>query len=381
MNLSNIIPTCNSECSLAECIEALQYHDGEIIVVDDGSVSPVKAPSDVRLIRHDSSRGRAAALNSGIKQASNDLVLLLDDDMYVAQDTVVRLVDEFAVWNNPKVAITARTLWDPDVTLTPTMRWLEESGPLHEVSADRSGLLSNLSARATILWKPFVLEHGGFDEKFPSHSLEDLELGLRLKPHGLEVRLLASTVVYHHKVVKVRDLVNRELQEGAAAYYLHSKFPEYLPQVEDVDTLFSNISEDKEAAEALAELELLEESDTNKLPTGISDLFLMVYRHYFSKGILEGLKSQLAVRQSRRNIASQGLYNEAAHLQAIGELEEARRLFRLVRDRHDSEYWPGAEYNMGVIETMLGDSGKAQAHFLDCLRLDPMHSQAREAIL
>lgn len=380
MDLSIIIPTCNRNQKIGECIQALAHNDAEIIVVDDGSTTPVDVPPTVRLIRHDSNRGRAASVNTGLRAASHDVVLILDDDIYASPDMVVRLVDEFIVWNNPKLALAGRVVWDPEVPLTPTMRWMEEFGPFRDIAASRSGLLANLTTSNTILWRPFVLEHGGFDENFPYSSLEDVELGLRLRKEGLETRLLASAVGYHNQVMRVQDLIDRELGEGRAAVYLHSRFPEFIPQVGDVENLMRNVEREKEATAAVEELTMLEMSDSSRVPSLAADLFMLVYRHYFLQGIVNGLADLGAVRQARRTNTTLALYNEASRLESMDEFSEARRTFRLVREREDSEYWAGAEYHLGVIETTLGNNEAARSHFEDCLALNPAHVKAREAL-
>jgi predicted nucleic acid-binding protein len=304
----------------------------------------------------------------------------MDDDVYASPDMIVRLVDEFVVWNNPKLALVGRVVWDPEVRLTPTMRWMEEFGPFRDIAANRSGLLSNLTTVNTILWRPFILEHGGFDENFPHSGLEDVELGLRLRRQGLETRLLASAVGYHHQTMRVQDLVHRELTEGRSAVYLHAKFPEFIPQVSDVESLMRNVEREKEVSAAVEELTLLEMSDSSRIPSGASDLFMLIYRHYFLQGIVNGLADMGTARQARRNNTTLALYNEASRLEAMGETGEARRLFRLVRARDDSEYWAGAEYHLGTIETILGNCDVARSHFENCVVLDPAHNKAREAL-
>jgi len=304
----------------------------------------------------------------------------MDDDIYASPDMIVRLMDEFVVWNNPKLALVGRVVWDPEVRLTPTMRWMEEFGPFRDIAANRSGLLSNLTTVNTVLWRPFVLEHGGFDETFPHSGLEDVELGLRLRKQGLETRLLAAAVGYHHQTMRVQDLVSRELKEGRSAVYLHTKFPEFIPQVSDVESLMRNVEREKEVTGAIEELTLLEMSDSGRVPPGAADLFMLIYRHYFLQGIVSGLANLGTSRQARRSNTTLALYNEASRLESMGESSEARRLFRLVRGRDDSEYWAGAEYHLGVIENILGNTDAARSHFENCLALNPAHSQAREAL-
>src|SRR3954469_16872261 len=145
MELSIIIPTYNRNSALAECLQCLEHNAAEFIVVDDASPDPVRAAPNVRILRHESRRGRAAAVNTGLRAASHNLTLIIDDDIYAAPDMVARLADEFGVWNNPKLALAGRIVCDPELKMTLTMRWLEELGPCRDVSSRRSGLLSNLA--------------------------------------------------------------------------------------------------------------------------------------------------------------------------------------------------------------------------------------------
>jgi len=121
-------------------------------------------------------------------------------------------------------------------------------------------------------------------------------------------------------------------------------------------------------------------SDSSRVPSLAADLFMLVYRHYFLQGIVNGLADLGAVRQARRTNTTLALYNEASRLESMDEFSEARRTFRLVREREDSEYWAGAEYHLGVIETTLGNNEAARSHFEDCLALNPAHVKAREAL-
>src|SRR5262245_29224183 len=123
MDLSIIIPTRDRNSSVVECVLALEHNDAEIVVVDDASEQPVGILSEgARVIRHDRPRGRSAAINTGLRAASRELVLIVDDDVYAAPDMVMRLVAEFSAHQNPKVGLKARVVWDPDVPLTLTMK-------------------------------------------------------------------------------------------------------------------------------------------------------------------------------------------------------------------------------------------------------------------
>jgi len=147
MDLTIVIPSYNHNNSVVECVLALDHNEAEIIVVDDGSSQPVVVPSNsARVIRHNRHRGRAAALNTGLRAAAHDLVLVIDDDIYAAPDMVEQLVEEFNLLDNPLIALAGHVVWDPDLPLTLTMRWLEGTGKF---------------PAPTLLFRPFVLDYGG----------------------------------------------------------------------------------------------------------------------------------------------------------------------------------------------------------------------------
>jgi TolA-binding protein len=365
MQLTIIIPTYNRNNSVVECVAALEHNQAEIIVVDDCSEQPVVLPvKTARVIRPDRHRGRSAAINAGLRAASNDRVLIMSDDLFAAPDMVSRLVDEFSVRNNPKLCLKARVVWDPDVPLTLTMKWMEDV---------------NKFQAPMLLSRAFVLENGGYDENF-IRRLEDAELLLRLKQHGLQVVSVEAAIAFQNNVLKIRDLIEREFMEGVSAVLLHSKFPEALPLVDDMEALARNESQTADAEAAVDEISLLEQSGATALPADATELYANVCRHYFQHGIFEGLKDMGGVKPRRHNSGTLAIYKQASHLESVGDLDEARRLFKLVLHRPDEGLWDGAEYHLGSIESSLGNSAAAHVHFIECLRVNPGHSKARRAL-
>src|SRR5439155_24524741 len=68
------------------------------------------------------------------------------------------------------------------------------------------------------------------------------------------------------------------------------------------------------------------------------------------------------------------------YLESISDLDEARRLFKLVREQPDEQYWDRAEYHLGCIESQHGNPVAARAHFAECLRRNRRHNQARRML-
>jgi glycosyltransferase involved in cell wall biosynthesis len=115
-SVSVIIPAYNEVAAIGSTLEQVQAVmeaarlQGEIIVVDDGSsdgtVDVVTGFSTVRLIKHPQNRGYGAALKTGIRQASYDVVVILDADGTYPCEMIPRLVDEIGAYD---MVVGART--------------------------------------------------------------------------------------------------------------------------------------------------------------------------------------------------------------------------------------------------------------------------------
>ncbi|MER5434253.1 glycosyltransferase [Streptomyces sp. NPDC002588] len=110
-----IVPAYNEKECIANTLQSLAQstHPIEIIVVDDGSTDGTSEISreaamslgmtNVRVIRQENA-GKPAALNNGVRNASYDIVIMMDGDTVFEPDAVHQLVQPFA---DPKVGAVA----------------------------------------------------------------------------------------------------------------------------------------------------------------------------------------------------------------------------------------------------------------------------------
>ncbi|MEU9915200.1 bifunctional polysaccharide deacetylase/glycosyltransferase family 2 protein [Streptomyces sp. NPDC051001] len=113
--VSVIVPAYNEKECIANTLESLarSTHPIEIIVVDDGSTDGTSEISlnaahelgmtNVRVIRQENA-GKPAALNNGVRNASYDIVIMMDGDTVFEPDAVHQLVQPFA---DPEVGAVA----------------------------------------------------------------------------------------------------------------------------------------------------------------------------------------------------------------------------------------------------------------------------------
>ncbi|MER6184419.1 bifunctional polysaccharide deacetylase/glycosyltransferase family 2 protein [Streptomyces sp. NPDC001652] len=113
--VSVIVPAYNEKECIANTLKSLarSTHPIEIIVIDDGSTDGTCEISlnaahelgmtNVRVIRQENA-GKPAALNNGVRNASYDIVIMMDGDTVFEPDAVHQLVQPFA---DPEVGAVA----------------------------------------------------------------------------------------------------------------------------------------------------------------------------------------------------------------------------------------------------------------------------------
>ncbi|PIH08878.1 poly-beta-1,6 N-acetyl-D-glucosamine synthase, partial [Staphylococcus epidermidis] len=87
---------------------SLEYPEKEIIIINDGSsdntaeiIYEFKKNHDFKFVDLEVNRGKANALNEGIKQASYEYVMCLDADTVIDDDAPFYMIEDFK--KNPKL--------------------------------------------------------------------------------------------------------------------------------------------------------------------------------------------------------------------------------------------------------------------------------------
>jgi GT2 family glycosyltransferase len=228
LRLSVVVPTYNRSEVLRVCLaslarQTLSSDQFEVLVVDDGStddtesvVGSFRGALPVRYLRQPQNRGRAAARNRGIREASGDVVVFVDSDVFpvpgfLAAHRSVHLASPRAVGRGP-LLLTSHLddpFGKPPLLPDPSPAFLDTA---------------NASVR-----REHLLAAGGFDEEFRHYGWEDADLGLRLRRMGLRRVYDRRALAYHYQPPappeSVPELLQKEEERARMAVRFLRKHP------------------------------------------------------------------------------------------------------------------------------------------------------------
>ena len=228
-----VVPVRDNPAGLAALLAAVQGV-GAVIVVDDGSRAAVTVPDGVQVLRHERSRGPAAARNTGLAAATTPYVAFLDADVHPEPDWLDPLL---AHVGDPAVALVApRIVADSEVGRTwvgryETVRSSLDLGRREAPVVPRSRVAYVPSAallvrRAALAALP---SWAGFDESMP--VAEDVDLCWRLHAEGWRLRYEPASTVGHAHRTDVRKWLARKTFYGTGAAALARRHPGLVPPV------------------------------------------------------------------------------------------------------------------------------------------------------
>ncbi len=181
MKVSVIIPVYNRADILKTAIESIfcqSYKNIEIIVVDDGSILPVKnfiQPylNRIRLIELSQNKGVSFARNVGIKESQGEYIAFLDsDDIWLPFK--LKLQMDFINKSGLSIVHTDEFWWKKGKFVNQGKRHKKYGGEIFEKILDTC----RISPSSVLIKKNVFKKIGLFDEKF--RACEDYDLWLRM---------------------------------------------------------------------------------------------------------------------------------------------------------------------------------------------------------
>lgn len=200
--VSVIVPVFNGGADLDRCLAAIAastLKPWECIVVDDASTDGMVRLSaerhGARVIRLDRQQGPGAARNQGAKEASGDILFFVDADVMLHGDALALAVGTFE--SEPDVSAVFGSYDDePD-----HRSFLSQYRNLfhHWVHQAADTEATTFWAGCGAIRRAVFMAVGGFDCDYRYPSIEDIELGGRLRRAGHRIRLNKAMFGRHLK--------------------------------------------------------------------------------------------------------------------------------------------------------------------------------------
>lgn len=242
-----IIPTYRRPDLVSRALAALRAQtlapdSFEVCVVDDasGDDTPAVLESEARTMPNlawasqPANRGPAAARNRAVSLGTGRLLMFIDDDVIASPSL---LADHLALHEaaTAPIAVVGRLTWEPGLTVTPFMRWLDESRLQFSFDTMTEGVQEDVvnsfyTCNLSVPRASFEAV-SGFDERFPFPACEDSDLGLRLTATGLELHYRPQLVAWHARPVTLPEFRDRMIRAAQSWQLLAELHPGRVPVI------------------------------------------------------------------------------------------------------------------------------------------------------
>lgn len=218
---SIVIPHWNNQSLLSECLDSLisnlkfSNFQNEIIIVDNGStdgsreyLEQLKAKSyQLKAIFNNRNLGFAKAVNQGIEAASNDWVVVMNNDLKLDKNWFLEIKKGINICkNNDKIgSLFGKVLnWEgTKIESTGLIYWIKGKAfnrgngePADTDKYNAPEFIFGPSASVAAYYKPMIMEIGLFDEDFFAYE-EDVDLALKMHAAGWKAFYQPTAISYH----------------------------------------------------------------------------------------------------------------------------------------------------------------------------------------
>jgi cellulose synthase/poly-beta-1,6-N-acetylglucosamine synthase-like glycosyltransferase len=196
----------------------------EIIIVDDGSIDNsrekienfIKNYSgriDIRLVPHPKNMGKAEALNTGIKEAKGEYVLLTDSDSYFKQDTADKIMESMM---NSEATCVIGNVVPVQKTLLARLQAIEYTFDQKIIRHVQSLYTNVLSIPGPLFFvKKDIFQKISFDK---NSIVEDFKIGIELNMMGKKI-VPTDGVVYSYVPTTISQLRKQRLRWFGGTVY------------------------------------------------------------------------------------------------------------------------------------------------------------------
>jgi len=228
--VSVVVCSFNGARTIRDCLEGMskiEYPNYELIVVDDGSTDStwaIASEYNCRVIRTEN-RGLSSARNTGLKEATGEIVAYIDDDAWPDPHWLTYLIETFE--NTDHAGVGGPNLPPPHDGPIADCVANAPGGPVHVLLSDQ--VAEHIPGCNMAFRKSYLEAIGGFDTQFWTAG-DDVDLCWRLQERGWTLGFHPAAMVWHHRRNSIRAFWRQQRGYGKAEALLERKWPEkYLP--------------------------------------------------------------------------------------------------------------------------------------------------------
>ena len=217
LTIAVIVPVYNGGEKFRASLDSIRHAvppPDELIVVGDGDTdgsSQYAEAAGISVHRFPAPGGPGRARNLGASRAKSDILFFIDADVTVPEN-IIRQVREIFTQYAEVTAVIGSYDDQPNET-----NFLSQYRNLlhHYVHQNGREEASTFWGACGAIRREAFLAMGGFDETYIKPSIEDIELGYRLKKAGHMIRLRKSLQVKHWKRWTVASMIQADFFQRA----------------------------------------------------------------------------------------------------------------------------------------------------------------------
>jgi len=224
--VSVVVCAYNAERTMEACLaslEALDYPDYEVVVVNDGSTDRTLEISErfpfCRIISQPN-RGLSVARNVGAEAATGEIVAYTDSDCVADPDWLTYLVARMEAGN--LAACGGPNFPPPEDSLVPAAVAVSPGGPTHVLISDE--VAEHIAGCNMAFRRDALLALGGFDPQYRAAG-DDVDICWRFQDAGHAIGFSPAAVVWHFRRNSVRAYLNQQRGYGKAEALVYAKHP------------------------------------------------------------------------------------------------------------------------------------------------------------
>lgn len=197
IGISIVIPAYNSQETIEKCIESIfntNYQNLEIIVVNDGSTDKTeervkKFENQGVLLINQIHQGKYAALNKGFEFTKNSIILILDSDTFLKENSLSKIVNYFK--ENTGAVVLRQVVENKNNLLTKLQEIEYSISSITYKIQNRFGKFIMIAGSAIAINREAWLSIGGFRDKI----IDESDFLIRLIKKGWKIVYLNSNFV------------------------------------------------------------------------------------------------------------------------------------------------------------------------------------------